>query len=250
MQQENEQFIPLSNEETNSLLKLAQKGDEEAKNKLVAGNFPLIKSVLKRYQFKGVEYDDLYQLGCVGFLKAIKNFDESYGVKFSTYAVPMIAGEIKRFLRDDGMVKVSRAIKTLSTKIRTYIDEYKKTNNNTPTVEQLAEIFNVDVQDVVVALDSSKETISLYEKVDDKSENSPHLIDKLIFDDKSEQVLDNFILKNEIEKLPERDKKILLLRYFRGKTQAEVAQMLNVSQVQVSRIEAKIIKGLRKKLNS
>ncbi len=250
MQQENEQFIPLSNEETNSLLKLAQKGDEEAKNKLVAGNFPLIKSVLKRYQFKGVEYDDLYQLGCVGFLKAIKNFDESYGVKFSTYAVPMIAGEIKRFLRDDGMVKVSRAIKTLSAKIRTYIDEYKKTNNNTPTVEQLAEIFNVDVQDVVVALDSSKETISLYEKVDDKSENSPHLIDKLIFDDKSEQVLDNFILKNEIEKLPERDKKILLLRYFRGKTQAEVAQMLNVSQVQVSRIEAKIIEGLRKKLNS
>ena len=116
--------------------------------------------------------------------------------------------------------------------------------------EQLAEIFNVDVQDVVVALDSSKETISLYEKVDDKSENSPHLIDKLIFDDKSEQVLDNFILKNEIEKLPERDKKILLLRYFRGKTQAEVAQMLNVSQVQVSRIEAKIIEGLRKKLNS
>ena len=100
MQQENEQFIPLSNEETNSLLKLAQKGDEEAKNKLVAGNFPLIKSVLKRYQFKGVEYDDLYQLGCVGFLKAIKNFDESYGVKFSTYAVPMIAGEIKRFLPD------------------------------------------------------------------------------------------------------------------------------------------------------
>lgn len=250
MQQENEQFIPLSNEETNSLLKLAQKGDEEAKNKLVAGNFPLIKSVLKRYQFKGVEYDDLYQLGCVGFLKAIKNFDESYGVKFSTYAVPMIAGEIKRFLRDDGMVKVSRAIKTLSAKIRTYIDEYKKNNNNTPTVEQLAEIFNVDVQDVVVALDSSKETISLYEKVDDKSENSPHIIDKLIFDDKSEQVLDNFILKNEIEKLPERDKKILLLRYFRGKTQAEVAQMLNVSQVQVSRIEAKIIEGLRKKLNS
>ena len=249
MQNEKEEFIPLSIEETNELLKLAQAGNEQAKNKLIAGNFPLIKSVLKRYQFKGVEYDDLYQLGCVGFLKAIKNFDESFGVKFSTYAVPMIAGEIKRFLRDDGMIKVSRAIKSLSVKIKTYIDEYKKANNSSPTIEQLADIFNVDPQDIVIALDSTKETVSLYEKTDDKSENSPHLIDEIVVDDKSEQILDNFLLKDEIEKLPERDKKILLLRYFRGKTQAEVAQMLNVSQVQVSRIEAKIIENLRKKLN-
>lgn len=249
MQNEKEEFVPLSIEETNELLKLAQNGDEQAKNKLIAGNFPLIKSVLKRYQFKGVEYDDLYQLGCVGFLKAIKNFDESFGVKFSTYAVPMIAGEIKRFLRDDGMIKVSRAIKSLSIKLKTYIDEYKKDNNTSPTIEQLAEIFSVDPQDIVVALDSTKETVSLYEKTDDKSENSPHLIDKIIVDDKSEQILDNFLLKDEIEKLPERDKKILLLRYFRGKTQAEVAQMLNVSQVQVSRIEAKIIENLRAKLS-
>lgn len=250
MQKENEEFKPLTTQETNELLRLAKIGDEEAKNKLIAGNFPLIKSVLKRYQFKGVEYDDLYQLGCVGFLKAIKNFDESFGVKFSTYAVPMIAGEIKRFLRDDGMIKVSRAIKTLSIKIKAYIDEFKKENNNAPTIEQLSEIFNVEPQDIVIALDSSKETISLYEKTDDKGENSPHLIDKLIVDDKSDQILDNFLLKDEIDKLPERDKKILLLRYFRGKTQAEVAQMMNVSQVQVSRIEAKIIDNLKAKLTS
>lgn len=123
---ENESFAPLTQDETRDLLARAKVGDEDAKSRLVAGNFPLIKSVLKRFQFKGVEYDDLYQLGCVGFLKAIKNFDEQFGVKFSTYAVPMIAGEIKRFLRDDGAIKVSRAIKTLSVKVRAYIDEHKK----------------------------------------------------------------------------------------------------------------------------
>lgn len=248
MSQENEEFKPLTNEETSQLIKLAQLGNEDAKERLVAGNFPLIKSVIKRYQFKGIEYDDLYQLGCVGFLKAIKNFDEAFGVKFSTYAVPMIAGEIKRFLRDDGMIKVSRAIKTLSVKVRAFIDDLKKADKPVPTIDQLAKQFEVDPQDIVIALDSAKETVSLYEKTDDKADNSPNLIDKLVVDDKSEQILDNFLLKSEIEKLPEREKKILLLRYFRGKTQAEVANMLDVSQVQVSRIEAKIIESLRKKL--
>lgn len=243
-----EEFKPLTNEETTTLLNRAQNGDENAKERLVAGNFPLIKSVIKRYQFKGVEYDDLYQLGCVGFIKAINNFDEAFGVKFSTYAVPMIAGEIKRFLRDDGMIKVSRAIKSLSVKLRAYIDEIKKDDGVVPTIEQLSEQFDVDPQDIVIALDSAKETVSLYEKTDDKTENSPNLIDKLVVDDKSDQILDNFLLKSEIAKLPEREKKILLLRYFRGKTQSEVAQMLDVSQVQVSRIEAKIIENLRKKL--
>lgn len=245
---ENESFAPLTQDETRDLLARAKVGDEDAKSRLVAGNFPLIKSVLKRFQFKGVEYDDLYQLGCVGFLKAIKNFDEQFGVKFSTYAVPMIAGEIKRFLRDDGAIKVSRAIKTLSVKVRAYIDEHKKTYDTSPTIDELANHFDAAPEDIVVALDSAKDTVSLYERTDDKSESSPHLIDKLIVDDKSDQMLDNFILKTEIERLPERDKKILLLRYFRGKTQSEVAQMLNVSQVQVSRIEAKIIDALRKRM--
>mgnify|MGYP003571295872 CR=1 FL=1 len=246
---DNEEFSPLTQEETISLLKSAQQGDENAKNRLVAGNFPLIKSVIKRYQFKGVEYDDLYQLGCVGFLKAINNFNESFGVKFSTYAVPMIAGEIKRFLRDDGMIKVSRAIKTLSIKMRNFIEKYKQKNNATPSIELLSKEFNADPEDVVMAIDSAKEPISLYEKTDDKTDSSPNLIDKLVINDDSDQILDNFLLKSEIDRLPERDKKILLLRYFRGKTQAEVALELNVSQVQVSRIEAKIIENLRKKIS-
>ena len=246
----NNEFTPLSQEETLLLLKQAKSGDEEAKNKLVAGNFPLIKSVLRRYQFKGVEYDDLYQLGCVGFLKAINNFDEKFNVKFSTYAVPMIAGEIKRFLRDDGIIKVSRALKTLAIKMRSFIDDYKFKFGTSPSIELLSKEFDADPEDVVVALDSAKETISIYEKTDDKSENSPNLIDKLITQDNSDQILDNLILKTEIEKLPQRDKQILILRYFRGKTQAEVAQILDVSQVQVSRIEAKIIETLKQKLKN
>ena len=245
---ESNEFTPLSQEETIELLKKAKLGDEDAKNRLVAGNFPLIKSVLKRYQFKGVEYDDLYQLGCVGFLKAINNFDEKFNVKFSTYAVPMITGEIKRFLRDDGIIKVSRALKALSIKMRAFIDEYKFKFGVSPSIELLSKEFDADPEDVVIALDSAKETISIYEKTDDKSENSPNLIDKLITEDNSDQILDNLVLKNEIEKLSERDKQILILRYFRGKTQAEVAQILDVSQVQVSRIEAKIIEYLQKKL--
>ena len=244
----NEEFKPLAKEETLNLIKLAQKGDKEAKNRLVAGNFPLIKAVLRRYQHKGVSYEDLYQLGCVGFLKAINNFDEKFGVKFSTYAVPMIAGEIKRFLRDDGIIKVSRAIKALSIKLKNYIEEFKKRGEESPSIEELAEVFNEDKETIVFALDSSKETVSIYEKTDDKSENAPNLIDKIICYDKNEDIIENLVLKNEIEKLDARDKQILILRYFRGKTQSEVGQMLGVSQVQVSRIEAKIIEHLKQKI--
>ncbi|MBQ7579508.1 MAG: sigma-70 family RNA polymerase sigma factor, partial [Clostridia bacterium] len=196
----------------------------------------------------GVPYEDLYQLGCVGFLKAINNFDEKFGVKFSTYAVPMIAGEIKRFMRDDGIIKVSRAMKALSIKIRSYLEEFRKKGEEEPTIDKIATEFNVDKETVVFALDSAKETISIYEKTDDKSENAPNLIDKIICLDKSEDVIENFVLKNEIDKLEPRDKQILILRYFRGKTQSEVAESLGVSQVQVSRIEAKIIESLKNKL--
>ncbi|MBQ7453348.1 MAG: sigma-70 family RNA polymerase sigma factor [Clostridia bacterium] len=245
---DNVQFTPLSQEETLELLRRAKNNDEDAKNKLVAGNFPLIKAVLKRYQHKGVEYDDLYQLGSVGFLKAIANFDEKFGVKFSTYAVPMIAGEIKRFLRDDGLIKVSRATKALAINVRAYIDEYKKEGKKAPSLDDIARHFDVDSETIVFALDSAKETVSIYEKTDDKSENSPNLIDKIILYDNNEQMLDLFVLKTEIEKLAPRDKQILILRYYRGKTQAEVAEMLGVSQVQVSRLESKIIEVLRKKM--
>lgn len=243
-----EQFKPLTLEETTLLVEKAKEGDESAKEKLLEGNFPLIKSIIRNYQNKGVDYDDLYQIGCVGFLKAINNFDQSFGVKFSTYAVPMIAGEIKRFLRDDGSIKVSRAIKTLWLKIRTYLEEIKKLGQETPSVEELAKKFEVDVADIVYAMDASKSLISLNAQLDESNSNSQSVLDKVVVDDKHDQLLDKILLKEAITALPEREKKILLLRYFRGKTQSEVAEMMNVSQVQISRIESKIIDKLKSKV--
>lgn len=243
-----EDFKPLTQEETIPLIKLAKEGDEIAKNELIQGNFPLIKSVVKKYIGRGVDYEDLYQIGCVGFLKAINNFNEKFDVKFTTYAVPMIAGEIKRFLRDDGEIKISRAIKTLSMKIKSYIDIYKKEQFVEPTVSEIAKHFNVDDEDVVYALDSSRPMVSIYEKIDESSENSGNLIDKIIIDDNTDLMIDKLLLQNAIESLADREKKVILLRYFRGKTQSEVANLLNVSQVQVSRIESKILEELKKKL--
>ena len=242
------EYKPLDNDETNELIKRAKQGDSEATDVLVNGNFPLIKAIVKGYLNKGVEYDDLYQIGCVGFLKAIKNFNPKFDVKFSTYAVPMIAGEIKRFLRDDGIIKVSRSIKTLAIKLKGYIETQKQQTGETPSIEELASVFNVEQEDVVVALDSYQQTISINAKVQEDDTNSQNLIDKLAVYDKSDEILDKFILKNAIMNLPEKEKKIILLRYYRGKTQGEVAEMLDVSQVQVSRMESKIIEQLKSKL--
>lgn len=242
------EFQLLSTEETENLINLAKLGDCDAKQKLLNGNYPLIKSIVKRYIGKGVEYDDLYQLGCVGFLKAINNFSSKFSVKFSTYAVPMIAGEIKRFLRDDGAIKISRTIKSLSVKINRYLDEQRKIDNKAPTIKELAEKFEASEEDIVIAMDSSQSLISIYEKTVDKtSDNSPNLLDQLVVDESLDEKIDKIILKDLINKLPEREKKIIMLRYFRGKTQTEIARMLDVSQVQVSRIEAKVLANFKEK---
>lgn len=243
-----EEYRPIDSEKTNELIVKAKNGDEEATETLISGNFPLIKAIVKGYLNKGTEYDDLYQIGCVGFLKAIKNFDPSYDVKFSTYAVPMISGEIKRFLRDDGSIKVSRSIKTLSIKLKAYIEKKKNEGEETPNVNELAKIFAVDKEDVVIALDSAQQTISLHARIDEDDPNSQNIIDKIAVFDKNDEMLDKLILKNEIMNLPEREKKIILLRFYRGKTQSEIAEILDVSQVQVSRMETKIINQLRNKL--
>lgn len=243
-----ENYKPIDINQTNELIKKSKEGDAEATDALVNGNFPLIKAIVKGYLNKGVEYDDLYQIGCVGFLKAIKNYDPSYDVKFSTYAVPMISGEIKRFLRDDGMIKVSRSIKTLAIKIKAVIDKCKNEMQESPSIEDLAKMFDVEKEDVIVALDSCQQTLSLNAKIDDDDPNSQNVIDKLVSDDKSEDMLDKLMLKNEIMNLPEKEKKIIILRYYRGKTQGEVAAILDVSQVQISRIESKIIEQLKSKL--
>lgn len=226
------------------LVKKARDGDEEAKTLLIEHNSPLIKSVVRRYVNKGVEIEDLYQLGCIGFLKAINNFSTEFNVKFSTYAVPMISGEIKRFLRDDGYIKISRTTKTLAVKINYFINRYKNEHGGeSPTIETVAKEFNIEPSEVVFCLDSSKFPISIYEKTDD--DHSQALIDKLASVNSIDDDIDKIILKDLINELDEREKKIILLRYFRDKTQSEVAKVMNVSQVQISRLETKIINKIR-----
>ena len=151
----------LDNEKVLQLVKEAQNGSQEAKTQLIEENSPLIKSVIKRFKDKGVEYDDLYQIGCIGFLKAIKNFDSSFGVKFSTYVVPMVIGEIKRFMRDDGAIKVSRALKTLNLQINRYIIDFYEKSQRKPTIEELSKHFQVEEQDIIMAMDSAKMPISI-----------------------------------------------------------------------------------------
>ncbi len=234
----------LEHEETMSLLKQAKDGDDNAKEKLIEENLPLIKSIAKR--FKGrLEYDDIMQLGALGFVKAINGFDESFGVRFSTYAVPMIAGEIKRFLRDDGQIKVSRCAKILANKISKYVDKQLKDGQKEPTIDELAKVFDVDKSDIVFALDTSKFVLSLSDATTD--DDTP-LEDKIAGGDFPEAHIDEFMLKDSIMSLSDRDRKIIILRYFRDKTQAEVASELGVSQVQVSRLENKILQKIKSEL--
>ena len=185
----------------------------------------------------------MYQLGCVGFIKAVRNFSTQYEVRFSTYAVPMIAGEVKRFLRDDGPIKVSRGTKTTAIKIARFVEEYKRDRGESPTIETIAAQFEIEPQEAVFIMDSGKYPVSIYEKTDDDSSRS--LLDKLQTGENDEEKLDRMMLKQVIGELPPRDKKIILLRYFADKTQSEVARALNVSQVQISRLESKILVKLR-----
>ena len=236
----------LNQEQLLDYIRKAKLNDEKAKEIIFNNNAPLIKCIIKRFQGKGVEYDDLYQIACIGFLKSIKNFDESFNVKFSTYIVPMVIGEIKRYMRDNGAIKVSRTIKTLANKINRYIDEYQTINNDSPSVENIAKKFTVSVEDVVVALDSAKMPVSIYDKFEDE-DDSREMIEKLPLIDNEEKLIDKLHLTDIINSLEDRERKIISLRYFRDKTQSETAKSLGVSQVQVSRLESKIIKKMRNK---
>ena len=235
-------------EQTNLLIRKAKAGDADAKERLLTANNNLIKSIVRRYLNKGVEYDDLYQLASMGLLKAISGFDESFGVRFSTYAVPMIAGEIKRFMRDDGSIKVSRAIKSLAKRINIFIEEYSVVHGEQPTVKAISEEFEIPESEVVFTLGSTHMPVSIYSQGEYKDKKTQELLDKLPVEDRQEDIVESLQLKTAIEGLPEREKKVIMLRYFRDMTQSEVASMLGVSQVQVSRIENKIIEAFRKEL--
>ena len=234
----------LSHDEIIDHLRKAREGDEKSKEIIFTNNTPLIKSIIARFKNKGVEYDDLYQIACIGFLKAINNFDESFGVKFSTYTVPMVIGEIKRYIRDNGAIKVSRSIKILANKLNRFIGDYQSKYNKSPTIEFLAQKFGVDSDEIVVALDSAKMPLSIYERFDDE-DDAPELMEKIKSNDSEDVLVDKIHLYSIIQGLNEREQKIVVLRYFRDKTQSEIAKNLGISQVQVSRLENKILDKIR-----
>jgi len=230
---------------TMELIARAQEGDEHAKTQLIVENSPLIKSIVRRYKNKGVEYDDLYQLGCLGLVKAILHFDHKYGVQFSTYAVPMIAGEIKRFLRDDGAIKVSRQIKSTAARIYAFIDDHLKRTGAKPSLELLCEEFSVDQSELIFIMDSNKMPVSIYERTDEGDEGSPTLMDRIPSGEQADDLVDRLVVKTFLEALPEKERELMVLRYFRDKTQSEIAKVIGVSQVQVSRMESRILKKFR-----
>ncbi|MDE6182575.1 MAG: RNA polymerase sporulation sigma factor SigF [Eubacteriales bacterium] len=228
------------------LIKLAQNGDKKALETIIETNSGLIWSVVRRFLNRGYDSEDLFQIGSIGLLKCVKKFDTNYDVKFSTYAVPMIMGEIKRFLRDDGMIKISRPLKEMATKAKYIKDVITKEKNEEPTISEIAVALDVSIEDLVLALDADREVESLYSTVYENDGKSVYLIDKLeLKGDNSENIVDSIVLKQVIENLEEREKEIIMLRYFQDKTQNQVAKIIGVSQVQISRIEKKVLSKIR-----
>ncbi len=223
--------------------------DKEKLGILVEQNSGLVWSIVKRFLGRGYEAEDLFQIGSIGLIKAIKNFNPEYEVKLSTYAVTYILGEIKRFIRDDGIIKVSRSIKDLCVKIKD-IENRKMKEGENVTVEEIAKELKVDKEEIILALDSTKQVESIFvESNDDK--NNTTLLDKLSNNkDEVEEVINEISIKDILNKMNKRDKEIILLRYFRGKTQSEVAKIMNISQVQVSRLEKKILNNMKLELSS
>ena len=235
----------LSHEDTIKLILLSQEGDDQSLATLIQENTPLIKSIVKRYLGKNIEYDDLFQIASIGLLKAIKNFSTDFDVKFSTYAVPMILGEIKRHMRDDGYLKVSRSTKSLSIKINKYIEEQTMVGEKEPAIEDIARHFDVSVTDIVFAMDAGKMPVSLNDKVKDADNDDNELVDR-IATDQDKKMLEKIILKDMLNRLEPREQKIMILRFFRDMTQGEIAKNMGVSQVQISRLENKILEKLKK----
>lgn len=237
----------LTHEETLLLLRRAQAGDESAKDRLVACNLALVKSVVKKYLGRGVEYDDLYQLGCMGLVKAVSNFDTRYNVRFSTYAVPMIAGEIKRFLRDDGMIKVSRSLKELAAQAAAVRERLSAEQGRDVGVSEIADALQVDAEEIAAALEAARPHMSIYEPA--YGDDSDALMLDRVQDgaDEMGETLNRVLLKELLGTLEPRERTIILLRYFSDKTQNEIAAQMGISQVQVSRLESKILQKLRER---
>lgn len=227
----------------------AQNGNQEKMTKLVEENNGLIWSIVKRFKDRGYEMEDLYQIGSIGFIKSIQRFDTSFDVKLSTYAVPYILGEIKRFIRDDGSIKISRSIKELAIKIRDIQEKYTRETGKEITIIEIAKELKISKEEVAIAISSLKPTVSIYDDSYTDDEGGISFLDKLSSGvDEAEQVTNKLAIKEMIENLDERDRQLILLRYYKNKTQMEVSKILGISQVQVSRIEKKILNSMKLKL--
>ena len=231
------------------LIQKSHKGDKEARARLVEENTGLVWCVVKRFYNRGVEMEDLFQIGTIGLLKAIDKFDLNYDVKFSTYAVPMIAGEIKRFLRDDGMIKVSRSLKELSYKAYLCREKLQERFGREPSVTELAGELGVEPEELMAALDASSEVESLHKPIYQSDGQEVSLMDRLPWRaEPEEEVLDHLLLKELLGGLEKEERQLIYLRYFADRTQAQAGKELGISQVQVSRLEKKILKSMREQI--
>jgi len=238
----------LKDHEVKELILRSQQGDQGARDLIVQKNMRLVWSVVQRFLNRGYEPDDLFQIGSIGLLKSVDKFDLSYDVKFSTYAVPMIIGEIQRFIRDDGTVKVSRSLKETGNKIRKAKDELSKTLGRVPTVNEIAEFLELSPEDVVMAQEASRSPASIHETVYENDGDPITLLDQI---DNGEEGrwFDKIALKEAINELDERERLIVYLRYYKDQTQSEVAVRLGISQVQVSRLEKKILQQMKGRMD-
>ena len=241
---------------TNELIKLAHDGNKEARNRLVIDNTPLIWSIVKRFTGRGTENEDLFQIGTIGLIKAIDNFNTDMEVRLSTYAVPLIMGEIKRHLRDDGIIKISRQIKDNGIKVKRATDEYIKRTGEEPTVAQLSYMLGIDTDDIVMAIEAASQVESIYKPVYGNDGSEMSLLEKVMSDNDNIQsedteknrLIDSMLLSELLKSLTREEQEIIRLRYYEELTQADIARRYKTSQVQISRMEKKILLKLKKRV--
>lgn len=239
-----------NNESTLELIKLAQNGDVDARDQIIDKNTGLVWSVVRRFRNRNVETEDLFQIGCIGLIKAVDKFDASFNVRFSTYAVPMILGEIRRYFRDDGSIKVSRSLKELSLKARDLSERLEQKLGRPPSINELAEALGEEPENVVHALDASRAPESLFREFEDDDGSENRLIDRIVAEDRDSEndTVEKISLYSALRQLSAREKRLIWLRYYSGQTQQNVAKKLGISQVQVSRLEKKILDILKNRL--
>ena len=239
----------LKSEESLELLRRTREGDQQAREELISGNLRLVLSVIQRFSGRGENVDDLFQVGCIGLIKAIDNFDVNMDVRFSTYGVPMIIGEIRRYLRDNSAIRVSRSIRDTAYRVLQAKEAYQAEHQREPTVDQIAQRLGLKREDVVMALDAVVEPVSLFEPIYSDGGDTVCVMDQ-VRDKKNtdEAWLEHIALEDAISKLTEREQRILALRFFQGKTQTEVSAEVGISQAQVSRLEKNALKQIKKEL--